>query len=631
MSDEIKHECGIALVRLRKPIQYYAEKYGTAMYGINKLYLLMEKQHNRGQDGAGVASIKIHSQPGTEYISRYRSVKNRAINDIFGKISDTYSKLKKKYPEEVQDLDWLQRHMPFLGDVYLGHLRYGTHGINSIDNCHPFVRENNWRSRSLAVAGNFNMTNADDLFNALLEIGQHPRHTSDTVTVLEKMGHFLDEENQDLFEHYKKSYYTNVQITQLIEENLNLQRVLRRACKDFDGGYAMAGLTGYGASFVVRDPHGIRPAYYYIDEEVVVVASEKPAIKTAFGVEYDQIKEITPGHALIINKNGGSRELEILPEAEKTSCSFERIYFSRGNDPEIYNERKNMGRLLCDQILKAVDYDLKNTIFSYIPNTAETAWLGLMKGIEDHLRDYRRQAIQAGIESEEELERILALKPRAEKLVIKDAKMRTFITDNDNRDDLVAHVYDTTYEVIRKGVDTIVMIDDSIVRGTTLEKSIIRMLDRLEPKKIIVVSCAPQIRYPDCYGIDMSRLKEFVAFRAMLHLLEDNGLEYKLEEVYDKCRANTDRDTFKRINFVKELYDLFTPEQISAKIGEIVKAPEVNAEVEVIYQTIDNLHKACPNHSGDWYFTGNYPTPGGNKVVNRAFMNFMERKEVRAY
>ncbi|GEO07276.1 amidophosphoribosyltransferase [Adhaeribacter aerolatus] len=631
MSDAIKHECGIALIRLRKPIQYYAEKYGTAMYGINKLYLLMEKQHNRGQDGAGVASIKIHAQPGTEYISRYRSVKNRAIADIFGQVSDTYNKLKKKFPEQVQDVDWLQRNMPFLGDVYLGHLRYGTHGINSIDNCHPFVRENNWRSRSLAVAGNFNMTNADDLFQALMEIGQHPRHTSDTVTVLEKIGHFLDEENQDLFEHYKKSYYTNIQITQLIEDNLNLQRVLRRACKDFDGGYAMAGLTGYGASFVVRDPHGIRPAYYYIDEEVVVVASEKPAIKTAFGVEYDQIKEITPGHALIINKNGGSRELEILPEAEKTSCSFERIYFSRGNDPEIYNERKNMGRLLCDQILKAVDYDLKNTIFSYIPNTAETAWLGLMKGIEDHLRDYRREAIQAGIESEEELERILALKPRAEKLVIKDAKMRTFITDNDNRDDLVAHVYDTTYEVIKKGVDTIVMIDDSIVRGTTLEKSIIRMLDRLEPKKIIVVSCAPQIRYPDCYGIDMSRLKEFVAFRAMLHLLEDNGWDYKLDEIYDKCRANADRDIFKRTNFVKELFDLFTPEQISAKISEIVKAPEVNAEVEVIYQTIDNLHKACPNHTGDWYFTGNYPTPGGNKVVNRAFMNFMERKEVRAY
>lgn len=631
MSDEIKHECGIALVRLRKPIQYYAEKYGTAMYGINKLYLLMEKQHNRGQDGAGVASIKINTKPGTEYISRYRSVKNRAINDIFGKISDTYSKLKKQHPKEVHDLDWLQQNMPFLGDVYLGHLRYGTHGINSIDNCHPFVRENNWRSRSLAVAGNFNMTNADELFDALTEIGQHPRHTTDTVTVLEKIGHFLEEENQSLFEHYKKSYYTNIQITQLIEENLNLQRVLRRACKDFDGGYAMAGLTGYGASFVVRDPNGIRPAYYYIDEEIVVVASEKPAIKTAFGVEYDQIKEITPGHALIINKNGGSRELEIIPEAKKTSCSFERIYFSRGNDPEIYNERKNMGRLLCDQILKAVDYDLKNTVFSYIPNTAETAWLGLMKGIEDHLRDYRRQAIQDGIESEEELDRILALKPRAEKLVIKDAKLRTFITDNDNRNDLVAHVYDTTYEVINKGVDTIVMIDDSIVRGTTLEKSIIRMLDRLEPKKIIVVSCAPQIRYPDCYGIDMSRLKEFVAFRAMLLLLEDNGWEYKLDEVYDQCRANTDREIFKRVNFVKELYNLFTPDQISAKISEIVKAPEVNADVEVIYQTIENLHVACPNHSGDWYFTGNYPTPGGIKVVNRAFMNFMERKEVRAY
>ncbi|MDB5262247.1 MAG: amidophosphoribosyltransferase [Adhaeribacter sp.] len=631
MSDEIKHECGIALVRLRKPIQYYAEKYGTAMYGINKLYLLMEKQHNRGQDGAGVASIKINTKPGTEYISRYRSVKNRAINDIFGKISDTYSKLKKQHPKEVHDLDWLQQNMPFLGDVYLGHLRYGTHGINSIDNCHPFVRENNWRSRSLAVAGNFNMTNADELFDALTEIGQHPRHTTDTVTVLEKIGHFLEEENQSLFEHYKKSYYTNIQITQLIEDNLNLQRVLRRACKDFDGGYAMAGLTGYGASFVVRDPNGIRPAYYYIDEEIVVVASEKPAIKTAFGVEYDQIKEITPGHALIINKNGGSRELEIIPEAKKTSCSFERIYFSRGNDPEIYNERKNMGRLLCDQILKAVDYDLKNTVFSYIPNTAETAWLGLMKGIEDHLRDYRRQAIQDGIESEEELDRILALKPRAEKLVIKDAKLRTFITDNDNRNDLVAHVYDTTYEVINKGVDTIVMIDDSIVRGTTLEKSIIRMLDRLEPKKIIVVSCAPQIRYPDCYGIDMSRLKEFVAFRAMLLLLEDNGWEYKLDEVYDQCRANTDREIFKRVNFVKELYNLFTPDQISAKISEIVKAPEVNADVEVIYQTIENLHVACPNHSGDWYFTGNYPTPGGIKVVNRAFMNFMERKEVRAY
>jgi amidophosphoribosyltransferase len=631
MSDAIKHECGIALIRLRKPIQYYAEKYGTAMYGINKLYLLMEKQHNRGQDGAGVASIKVDATPGSEYISRYRSVKNRAINDIFGKVADTLSKLKKRFPEKVQDPEWLKKNMPFLGDVYLGHLRYGTHGLNSIDNCHPMVRENNWRSRSLAVAGNFNMTNADELFNALLEIGQHPRATSDTVTVLEKIGHFLDEENQELFENYKKSYYTNTQITHLIEENLNLQRVLRRACKDFDGGYAMAGLTGYGASFVVRDPHGIRPAYYYIDEEVVVVASEKPAIKTAFGIEYADIKEITPGHALIINKNGGTRELEIMPQEEKTSCSFERIYFSRGNDPEIYTERKNMGKLLVDQVLEAVDYNLKDTVFSYIPNTAETAWIGMMKGLEDYLRDYRRQAFHKGITSEEELETILALKPRAEKLVIKDAKMRTFIADNDNRDDLVAHVYDTTYEVIKKGVDTIVMLDDSIVRGTTLEKSIIKMLDRLEPKKIIVVSCAPQIRYPDCYGIDMSRLKEFVAFRAMLQLLEDREMDYKLDEVYDKCKAANGREVFKQVNFVKELFDLFTTDELSEKISQIVKSPGVNAEVEVIYQTIENLHQACPNHSGDWYFTGNYPTQGGNKVVNRAFMNFMEKKEVRAY
>ncbi|MGV3505554.1 MAG: amidophosphoribosyltransferase [Adhaeribacter sp.] len=631
MSDAIKHECGIAMVRLRKPIQYYVEKYGTAMYGINKLYLLMEKQHNRGQDGAGVASIKIDASPGTEYISRYRSVKTRAINDIFGKVSDTFAKLKKRFPEKVQDPEWLKKNMPFLGDVYLGHLRYGTHGLNSIDNCHPMVRENNWRSRSLAVAGNFNMTNADELFNALCEIGQHPRATSDTVTVLEKIGHFLDEENQEMFETYKKSYYTNTQISQLIEENLNLQRVLRRACKDFDGGYAMAGLTGYGASFVVRDPHGIRPAYYYIDEEVVVVASEKPAIKTAFGVDYADIQEITPGHALIVNKSGGTRELEIMPQLEKTSCSFERIYFSRGNDPEIYTERKNMGKLLVEQVLRAVDYNLKDTVFSYIPNTAETAWIGMMKGVEDHLRNYRRQAILKGFDSEEELERILALKPRAEKLVIKDAKMRTFIADNDNRDDLVAHVYDTTYEVIKKGVDTIVMLDDSIVRGTTLEKSIIKMLDRLEPKKIIVVSCAPQIRYPDCYGIDMSRLKEFVAFRAMLQLLEDRGLDYKLEEVYDKCKAANGREEFKQVNFVKELFDLFTADEISDKIAQIVKAPGVNAEVQVIYQTIGNLHQACPNHTGDWYFTGNYPTPGGHKVVNRAFMNFMEKKEVRAY
>ncbi|MBJ6116668.1 amidophosphoribosyltransferase [Pontibacter sp. BT310] len=630
MSDSIKHECGIALIRLRKPIEYYVEKYGTPMYGVNKLFLLMQKQHNRGQDGAGVASIKIDAGPGMEYISRFRSVKTRAIDSIFGKIGKEYKELKESNPEKAEDISWVWNNMPFLGDVYLGHLRYGTHGVNSVDNCHPMVRENNWRSRSLAVAGNFNMTNVEEQFQKLIELGQHPKQKSDTITVLEKIGHFLDEENQELFESYKHEF-TNKEITSLIEENLDLEHVLKRAGKDFDGGYAMAGLTGYGASFVVRDPNGIRPAYYYIDDEVVVVASEKPAIKTAFDVDYSAIKEITPGHALIVDKEGNPSLREIIEPREKLSCSFERIYFSRGNDPEIYEERKNMGKRLCGQILEAVNYDLKNTVFSYIPNTAETSWLGMMKGIEDYLRTYRKQAILNQQLTEEELDDILQFKPRAEKLVIKDVKLRTFITDDNNRDDLVTHVYDTTYEVVKKGIDTLVVLDDSIVRGTTLEKSIIKMLDKLDPKKIIIVSCAPQIRYPDCYGIDMSRLKEFVAFRAMLALLEDRGLYYKIDEVYDKCQAVEGTEAFKETNFVKELFDLFTHDEISAKVSEIVKAPGVKAEVQVIYQTIEDLHLACPNHRGDWYFTGNYPTPGGTRVVNRAFMNFVEKKAVRAY
>lgn len=630
MSDSIKHECGIALIRLRKPIEYYVEKYGTPMYGVNKLYLLMQKQHNRGQDGAGVASIKIDAGPGMEYISRFRSVKTRAIDSIFGKIGKEFKKLKEDQPEKALNTDWVWQNLPFLGDVYLGHLRYGTHGINSVDNCHPMVRENNWRSRSLAVAGNFNMTNVDEQFHKLIELGQHPKQKSDTITVLEKIGHFLDEENQMLFESYKDEY-SNKEITSLIEDNLSLQRVLKRACKDFDGGYAMAGLTGYGASFVVRDPNGIRPAYYYIDDEVIVVASEKPAIKTAFDIEYSEIREITPGHALIVDKAGNADLKEILPQLEKKSCSFERIYFSRGNDPEIYEERKNMGRRLCPQILEAINYDLKNTVFSYIPNTAETSWLGMMKGIEDHLRAYRKQAILNQELSEEQLDEILQFKPRAEKLVIKDVKLRTFITDNDSRDDLVTHVYDTTYEVVKKGIDTLVVLDDSIVRGTTLEKSIIKMLDKLEPKKIIIVSCAPQIRYPDCYGIDMSRVKEFVAFRAMLALLKDRDMYYKVDEVYDKIQAVQGTPAIMETNYVKELFDLFTHDELSAKVSEIVKAPEVNAEVQVIYQRIEDLHLACPNHKGDWYFTGNYPTPGGTRVVNRAFMNFVENKAVRAY
>lgn len=631
MSDEIKHECGIALIRLRKPLSYYAEKYGSPMYAINKLYLLMEKQHNRGQDGAGIASIKIDAQPGTEYISRDRSVKTQAINHIFGKIGERYTKLQKKHPEEVKNVEWLRQNMPFLGDVYLGHLRYGTHGVNSIDNCHPMVRENNWRSRSLAVAGNFNMTNVEELFQKLVEIGQHPTHKVDTITVLEKIGHFLDEENQDMFDNYKKQTDNNNEITHLIEENLDLQRVLRRACKDFDGGYAMAGLTGYGASFVVRDPSGIRPAYYYMDDEIVVIDSEKPAIKTAFGVEYSAIKEITPGCALIVGKNGEAAEYEITAPREKRSCSFERIYFSRGNDPEIYTERKNMGRLLCPQILEAIGHDLPNTVFSYIPNTAETSFLGMVKGMEQYLREHRIASSHNQQITPEQLDEILTFRPRVEKLVIKDVKLRTFITDDNNREDLVTHVYDTTYEVVKKGIDTVVVIDDSIVRGTTLEKSIIRMLDKLEPKKIIVVSCAPQIRYPDCYGIDMSKLKEFVAFRAMLNLLEKTGKKQLLQDVYQQCVDSLNTEKIMEQNFVQQLFDPFTADEISEEISLIVKAKDVKAEVQVIYQTIENLHQACPNHSGDWYFTGNYPTPGGNRVVNRAFINFMENRTERAY
>ncbi|MFC6998682.1 amidophosphoribosyltransferase [Rufibacter roseus] len=630
MSDAIKHECGIAVVRLRKPLEYYAEKYGTPLYGIQKMYLLMEKQHNRGQDGAGFASIKIAANPGTEYIARYRSVKTKAIDDIFGRISEKYNKYKRKNPEQAQDVAFMRDRLAFLGDVYLGHLRYGTHGENSVDNCHPMLRENNWRNRSLAVAGNFNMTNVDELFNVLTNLGQHPKQKIDTVTVLEKIGHFLDEENQRLFDYFKPDH-NNQEITALIEEHLDLQRVLRRACKDFDGGYAMAGLTGYGAAFVVRDPSGIRPAYYYMDDEVVVVASEKPAIKTAFGVEYDQIKEITPGYALIVEKNGEAAEKEVLPALEKKSCSFERIYFSRGNDPEIYQERKMLGKLLCPTILEAVNYDLENTVFSYIPNTAETSFLGMMDGVEDYLRSYRRKAIEAGDLTDAKLDNLLSFKPRIEKLVIKDAKLRTFITDDNSRDDLVAHVYDTTYGVVKKGVDTVVVIDDSIVRGTTLEKSIIRMLDRLEPKKIIVVSCAPQIRYPDCYGIDMSRMKEFVAFRAMIGLLKDQGKESLLQEVYQKSTKALQTGAAKEVNFVQELYAQFSAKEISAKVAEIVKASDVKAEVEVIFQTVEGLHEACPNHVGDWYFTGNYPTPGGIKVVNRAFVNYMENNIGRAY
>ncbi len=629
MSESIKHECGVALIRLRKPLQYYIDKYGTPMYGIKRLYLLMEKQHNRGQDGVGVANIKIEVPEGTRYISRYRSIDSQPIADVFGKINKKFRKVLKDNKSNFTDAKWLQENVAFTGEVLLGHLRYGTHGNNGVESCHPFLRQSNWRSRSLVLAGNFNMTNVEELFNKLVALGQHPKEKKDTVTVLEKIGHFLDEESQRLFQKYKDDY-SNTEVTRLIEENMDLQRVLNRSCRDFDGGYTMCGMTGFGASFVARDPASIRPAYYYVDDEVIVVASEKPAIKTAFDVNYNDIKEIEGGHALIINKNGDydiKPFIDILP---KKSCSFERIYFSRGSDPDIYHERKMLGKLLIPQILKSINYDLENTVFSYIPNTAETSFMGMMDGINEYLVEYRKEKILGQNLTDTELKKILSLSPRIEKLVIKDVKLRTFITDDDHRDDLVAHVYDTTYEVVKKGVDTLVVIDDSIVRGTTLEKSILKMLDKLEPKKIIIVSSAPQIRYPDCYGIDMSKMKEFVAFRALLSLLKESNQEFKLTEIYDQCnRSKITKEASP--NYVQKLYDLFTQEQLSARIAKIVRPKKLNAELEVIYQTVENLNIACPEHLGDWYFTGNYPTAGGNKVVNTAFANFMEGNTKRAY
>lgn len=630
MSDAIKHECGIALIRLRKPLDYYIAKYGTPLYAINRLYVLMEKQINRGQDGAGVANVKIEVPPGSRYISRYRSVENRAVVDIFKKINEKYIEVKKTDPQKLKDADWLQKNVAFSGEVWLGHLRYGTHGKNEIENCHPLLRQSNWRSRNLVCAGNFNMTNADELFGKLVKLGQHPKDLGDTITVLEKIGHFLDEENQRVFERFK-GIYENPALSDIIEDNMDLQRVLHRACRDFDGGYALAGITGFGASFVVRDPAGIRPAYYWSNDEVIVVASERPPIKAAFGADYIDIKELTPGNALIIDKHGEFGEFNIMPPTQKLSCSFERIYFSRGSDPEIYQERKTLGRLLIPQILKEVDYDLENTVFSYIPNTAEAAFYGMVEGIEDYLAQWRKSKIKSGNLSEEELDKLLDFKPRFEKLVSKDVKIRTFITNDDDRSDMVTHVYEMTHGVIRKKVDTLVVIDDSIVRGTTLEKSILTLLDRLGPKKILIVSSAPQIRYPDCYGIDMSKVKEFVAFRAMLGLLKDRGLEFKKEEVYRKALALRTEGRLSEQNLVKTLFEPFSDQDISDKIAEIVKPERLNAEVSVVYQTVENLNKACQKHLGDWYFTGNYPTPGGNKVVNTAFINFMEGKTVRAY
>lgn len=633
MSDAIKHECGIALLRLKKPLEFYLEKYGTALYGINKLHLLMEKQHNRGQDGAGVANIKFDMEPGERYISRTRSIAKSPIQDIFDQINGRFRQIAEENQANLKDVDYLKKNAGFTGELFLGHLRYGTFGRNSIESCHPFLRQNNWITRNLVVAGNFNLTNVDELFDVLVRIGQHPKEKSDTVTVLEKIGHFLDVENDELFQKYKTLGYNNQDIYTKIAEQLDLVRILKRASEDWDGGYAMAGLLGHGDAFVLRDPSGIRPAFWYEDDEVAVVASERPVIQTAFNVSFDSIKELNPGHALIVRRNGKIEEKEINTPRAVKKCSFERIYFSRGSDADIYVERKSLGRLIVPQVLKSVNYDFDNSVFSFIPNTAEVSFYGLIKGLEEHLNLQKIEELKAlgSNPKTEDIETIIHRRARIEKIAIKDAKLRTFITQDDSRDDLVAHVYDITYGSVKPGKDNLIVIDDSIVRGTTLKQSILRILDRLQPKKIVVVSSAPQIRFPDCYGIDMAKMGDFIAFEAAIHLLKETGKTSLINEVYHQCLKQVDLPKEQVVNVVKRIYEPFTNEQVSAKIAELLTPKGLNAEVEIIFQTVDNLHKACPGHLGDWYFTGDYPTPGGNKVVNKAFINWMENKNERAY
>ena len=633
MSDAIKHECGIALLRLKKPLQFYLDKYGTSFYGLNKLHLLMEKQINRGQDGAGVANIKLDMQPGERYISRYRSIDSKPLHDIFGHINDRFKEIEEENPALLKDVDYLKKNAGFTGELYLGHLRYGTFGRNAIESCHPFLRQNNWITRNLVVAGNFNLTNVDELFDVLVDIGQHPKEKSDTVTVLEKIGHFLDEENEFLYAPLKTQGYSNTEIYAKIAEKIDIEKILKRSSEDWDGGYAMAGLFGHGDAFVLRDPSGIRPAYWYEDEEICVVASERPVIQTAFNLKSEQVKELTPGHALIIKKNGTVSETLINAPETALKCSFERIYFSRGNDIDIYKERKLLGKNVVPQVLDAIGHDLDNSVFSFIPNTAEVSFYGMIKGLEDYLNERKFKAIQelgASI-TEEKLREIIFQRARIEKIAIKDAKLRTFITQDDSRDDLVAHVYDITYGSVRRNQDNLVVIDDSIVRGTTLKQSILRILDRLDPVKIVVVSSAPQIRFPDCYGIDMAKMGDFIAFEATIHLLRERGMEQTITAVYNKCLEQEKLPKEQIKNYVKELYAPFTDEEISAKIAELLTPPSIQAKVEIVYQTVENLHKSCPSNLGDWYFTGNYPTPGGNKVVNKAFINWVEGKNVRAY
>ncbi|MDI5948643.1 amidophosphoribosyltransferase [Flavobacterium yafengii] len=632
MSDALKHECGIALIRLLKPLEFYKEKYGTAFYGIQKMYLLMEKQHNRGQDGAGFASIKLDVEPGERYISRVRSNHAQPIQDVFAQINDRINEEMASHPEYADDVALQKQKIPYLGELFLGHVRYGTFGKNSIESVHPFLRQNNWMHRNLILAGNFNMTNVKELFQSLVELGQHPKEMADTVTVMEKIGHFLDDAVTDLYQECKVNGLTKREASPVIAEKLDVAKILTRASKNLDGGYAMAGLLGHGDSFVFRDPAGIRPAYFYHDDEIVVVASERPVIQTVFNVPFEKVQEIEPGNALIIKKNGTVSMQEILPPTVKKACSFERIYFSRGSDAEIYQERKNLGKLILPAVLKSIDEDTDNTVFSYIPNTAETSFYGLVEAAQDFLNQRKNNYIlqNRNTLTKESLQELLSVKIRTEKVAIKDAKLRTFITEDSSRDDLVAHVYDVTYGVI-KPTDNLVIIDDSIVRGTTLKMSIIKMMDRLNPKRIVVVSSAPQIRYPDCYGIDMAKLEGLVAFKAALELLKERNLYHIVDEVYVKCKAQENFKDSEVVNYVTAIYEPFQPQEVSDKIAQMLSSPEIKAEVKIIFQTVEDLHVACPKNLGDWYFTGDYPTPGGNRVVNRAFMNFYEGKDARAY
>ena len=632
MSDAIKHECGIALIRLKKPIEFYKKKYGTSYYGIDKMYLLLEKQHNRGQDGAGFASVKFNVSPGTRYISRVRSNKTQPIQDIFSQINERINGVLEQFPDKKDDVAWQEQNMPYLGNLFLGHVRYGTFGKNSIESVHPFLRQSNWKHKNLIVAGNFNMTNSNQLLEELVELGQHPKEFTDTVTVMEKIGHFLEDEVSKLYQQAKKEGLTKKEASPFIEENLSLKKVLKRSSKNWDGGYAMAGLVGHGDAFVLRDPNGIRPTFFYENDEVVVVASERPVIQTVFNVKLEDVQELERGHALIIKKSGKLSIKQIKEPRESTACSFERIYFSRGSDAAIYEERKNLGKYVFPKVLESINDDVSNTVFSFIPNTAETSFYGMTEAAEDFLNQQKTKKILDGGKqlSADRVREILSERPRFEKIAIKDAKLRTFIADDSSRDDLVEHVYDITYGVVKPS-DNLVIIDDSIVRGTTLKKSIIKILDRLQPKKIVVVSSAPQIRYPDCYGIDMAKIGDFIAFKAALELLKETNQYHIVDETYQKCKEQQSKSDEEIVNYVRDIYKPFMPEQISNKIAQMLKTSEINAEVEVIYQSIEGLHRACPDNKGDWYFTGNYPTPGGSRVVNQAFINFYEGNDKRAY